>query len=341
MFELRRRRVAQLTGFILVSLCAPATLSHHSITATFDVNEVVEIEGEVTRVLWRNPHIRLTVRAVDSAGQVADWTIEGGAVSRLARWGVPEGVLELGDTITLAGFRSRRRSNEMYGQNLLLPDDREVLLDHRSGPRWREDAIGGQRLSVDAASSSASLFRVWTSDGQNYDDVTDNYPLTDSARAAWAAFDPVRDNPNYGCLPKGMPTIMQQPFPVEFVDLGDEIHLRIEEYDLVRFISMNGEPPAPSAPPTILGDSSGYWEGDTLVVRTMNIDWPYSFGQAGIPQSDAVELVERFTVSDDGSRLDYEITSIDPATYTQPLTLRKSYFWVPGLEILPFECTEG
>ena len=308
---------------------------------TFDVDQIVEIEGEVTRLLWRNPHIRLTVRTRDQDGQEADWTIEGGAVSRLSRWGVQEGVLKTGDTIRLAGFPSRRRSNEMYGQNLLLSDGREIVLDHRSPPRWSDNAIGGQRLSEGAANASLGFFRVWTSDGQSYDTETGSYPLTDSARAAVAAWDRLGDNPYYGCTPKGMPTIMQQPFPIEFVDQGNEILLRIEEYDLVRIISMGGEARAPSLPPTILGDSVGVWEGETLVVTTTNIDWSYSFDQVGIPQSEAVELTERFAIVDDGSRLEYQITSSDPATFTEPLTLTKSYFWVPGLALLPYECTDG
>lgn len=330
----------KVAGLLLAVCYAPIAAAHHSIAVTFNLNEIVEIEGEVTRILWRNPHVRLGVRTVDENGQGADWWIEGGAVSRLARWGVPEGTVETGDSVMLAGFPSRRRGNEMFGLSLLLPDGREIMMDHRSSPRWRDDAVGGQLLSTGAASASLGLFRVWTSDGQSYDIGTDDFPFTDSARAARDAFNPVQSNPLYGCLPKGMPTIMQQPFPMEFIDREDEIHLRIEEYDLLRVIHMNGAPD-PSDPPTILGDSAGRWEGDTLVVTTTNVDWPFSFSQLGIPQTDAAELVERFTVVDDGARLRYEITATDTATYTEPLTLTKHYLWVPGLEIRPYECTEG
>jgi len=35
-----------------------------------------------------------------------------------------------------------------------------------------------------------------------------------------------------------MPTIMEQPYPIEFVNKGDAILLRLEEYDSVRTISM-------------------------------------------------------------------------------------------------------
>ncbi len=332
--------IDRIALFTLATGFATVALGHHSVAVTFDTDQVVEIEGEITRIFWRNPHIRLTVRTM-ADGQAVDWNIEAGAVSRLARWGVSEGVLETGDIIKLAGFPSKRRANEMYGQNLLLPDGRELLLDYRLPPRWTDNAIGGERLSAGASGSTLGIFRVWTSDGQSYDVGTESFPLTDAARAAQAAWDPIRDNPYYGCMPKGMPTIMQQPFPIEFVDRGDEIHLRIEEYDLVRTIRMSDQPPGRTGSPTLLGESVGRWDGETLLVTTTSIDWPYSFGQVGIPQSEAVVLVERFTVLDDGSRLEYEITSTDPATYTEPLTLRKSFFWVPGLELLPYECTDG
>ncbi len=323
---------------LLAFAFGPATLGHHSITGTFDATQHVEIEGEITRVLWRNPHVRLTVR-VDEQGQAVDWNVESGAVSRLSRWGVENGTLRVGQAIRLAGFPSKRRAHEMYGQNILLPDGREILMDHRASARWNEEAIGGQRMSVNASSATLGLFRVWSGDGQSYDADLDNLPLTPAARAARDAFNAVADNPLYGCLPKGMPTIMQQPFPIEFVDRGNEIHLRIEEYDLVRIIHMDGAPNL-TEPPSILGDSTGRWDGETLVVTTTNIGWPYSFGQVGIPQSEDTVLVERFTVSDDG-RLDYQITVTDPATYAEPPTLGKTYLYVPGLEILPYECTVG
>jgi hypothetical protein len=42
--------------------------------------------------------------------------------------------------------------------------------------------------------------------------------------------------------PKGMPYIMNQPYPIVFIDERSTILLRIEEYDLVRTIRMGGEP---------------------------------------------------------------------------------------------------
>ena len=136
-----------------------------------------------------------------------------------------------------------------------------------------------------------------------------------------------------------MPNIMEQPNPMEFVDQGEEILLRMEEYDTVRVISMRPTSADAPLPPSILGRSVGRWDGATLVVETDRISWSY-FNQRGLRQSEAIELVEHFTPSEDGARLDYELTVTDSALFTEPAVLTKSWVWVPGDEVLPFECTE-
>jgi hypothetical protein len=133
---------------------------------------------------------------------------------------------------------------------------------------------------------------------------------------------------------------MEQPYPIELVALdGGDIELRIEEYDLERFIHM-AEARVPSPPaPSPLGFSVGAWDGSTLVVTTTRVTWPY-FSQIGIPQSTDVAIVERFAPTPDGSRLDYRMTVTDPATFTEPVTLSTYWIWIPGVELLPYQCRE-
>ncbi len=178
--------------------------------------------------------------------------------------------------------------------------------------------------------TSRPLFRDVTT-------IRSEWPLTAAAAAARAGWDPVNDNPYLGCTTMGMPRIMGQPYPMEFVDQGTRILLRIELYDAVRTIHMTSAAAADTQPRTPLGYSVGRWEGETLVVHTTRIDWPF-FDQSGIPQSDAMDVVERFSVSEDGSRLNYVLTVTDSATFTEPVTLRKFWVWRPGEEVQPFEC---
>jgi hypothetical protein len=162
--------------------------------------------------------------------------------------------------------------------------------------------------------------------------------LTEAARASLEEYDPVVDDPLLNCGLKGMPPIMGAPYPIEFVDEGDTIVLRLEEYDLRRMIYMESQEESPE--PSILGHSTGRWDGDTLVVETTAINYGY-FTTNGIPLSDEVEIIERFTPTEDASRLAYEITVIDPATFSEPVVMDKSWVWLPDVRIEPYECDEG
>ena len=79
-----------------------------------------------------------------------------------------------------------------------------------------------------ADTGNRGIFRVWTNAGWLWND---QMPLTPAATAARQTFDPVKNDPTANCAPKGMPYAMEQPYPLEFVDNGDEILLKLEEYD--------------------------------------------------------------------------------------------------------------
>ena len=86
-----------------------------------------------------------------------------------------------------------------------------------------------------------------------------------------------------------------------------------------------------------VGDSRGYWEGDTLVVSTTNFLRETGFVRGG--SSAALNLIERFTrISDD--TLLYEATVDDPGTWTTPWT-----FAVPmdrsDAQLFEYACHEG
>ena len=95
--------------------------------------------------------------------------------------------------------------------------------------------------------------------------------------------------------------------------------------------SADGQPYSP------LGYSVGHWQQSTLVVTTTHIDWPW-FDRRGVPQSEAVEIVERFTLSEDEARFDYSATITDPATFTEPVVLDTYRVWAPGEVIEPYDC---
>jgi hypothetical protein len=82
-----------------------------------------------------------------------------------------------------------------------------------------------------------------------------------------------------------------------------------------RVIYMDGRPHAPANAKSVLGDSRGHWEGNTLVVETTN----FAQGFRG-SNPDTYKMTERFTRID-SNNLRREITFDDPKTWTRPWTI--------------------
>ena len=68
-----------LLGFVPMT----APLSAHHSRAMFDVNELVSVEGVVTKVEWQNPHIWFYVDVKGDDGKVTNWGFSGGAPGQM------------------------------------------------------------------------------------------------------------------------------------------------------------------------------------------------------------------------------------------------------------------
>ena len=226
-------------------------------------------------------------------------------------------------------------------------EGREVVLRPGVARRWSGEKLGTEEVwmaggtAAEGSGEAPSIFRVWSTHFTSVDRSlwADSYPLTETAAAVRAEYDPVKYSRIANCESKGMPWIMEQPYPMEFVEENGNILMRMEEYDAVRTMHMDGGAPA-DVESSELGYSVGRWDGSTLVVETTHINYP-QLNATGIPQSAAIELLERFIPSADGSRLDYTLTVTDPATFTEPVTLDKAWIWRPGEVVRPYECTNG
>ena len=105
------------------------------------------------------------------------------------------------------------------------------------------------------------------------------------------------------CLPPSIVYSMQGPFPMEIHQATELIVMRLEYYDLVRVIFLDGRPHLPaSAPHTKVGHSIGHWEGRTLVVDTTHLS-ESTITNNGLNHSDNVHMIERFWLSADGKTL--------------------------------------
>ena len=339
------KRHHRLASAIVAGMLATVPFSataHHSMSE-FDRGVVTEVEGVVSRVSWTNPHILLEVTSTDKNGVKAVWTLEGGAVSAQRRRGLTGESLALGDRVRVAGWPSTRRDRYLQVNHVLLPNGIELLVGGIREPRWSGKSAGGTAVAgagKPAAALGDSIFRVWSQGtGAWFFAGRSNYQLTKSAAAAVAKWDDIADNPLTKCVAPGMPALMGNPYPMEFVQVGRDIEVRFEEFDARRRIHLGADAARPaSVPSSPLGYSVGHWEDKTLVVDTSRINWPY-FDRSGAPQTRNVAINERFTVVQNGNRLEYVMTVNEPASLVNPFVWNAYFVWNPSEAVNPYECT--
>ncbi|HVY89639.1 MAG TPA: hypothetical protein VG942_12270 [Hyphomonadaceae bacterium] len=86
-----------------------------------------------------------------------------------------------------------------------------------------------------------------------------------------------------------------------------------------------------------LGDSVGWWEGDTLVMETTNLN-PEQSEENSFPLSPTGVVTERLTRTGEKD-IFYEFTVNDPVNYTQPWKAELSFY--PQSRVYEYACHEG
>lgn len=344
-----------LRGLVLpvvvgLSIVFPGLASAHHSRAEY-TGEPIEFEGSLVEILWRNPHPAFTVE-VDENGQSQTWQVEGwSSLYTFDRAGITQDRFALGDTVRVYGLASTRRPGRFLATHMLLADGTEAILRREEDPYWGESQrLGGQELwaietgarVVDAAAENRGIFRVWSYPSPNPRTVQ-HLPFTAAAQSARAEWDPI-DNYVMRCEQKTLPGSMLTPNPYEFIDNGETIMVRGYEGDVVRSVHLvddtdsTDQPMDPAMQPfSDQGYSIGRWEDDrTLVIYTSRINAGY-FGFSGIPLSNEIEVVERYTLSEDQARLDFHFTFTDPRAFSEPATAE--YYWLAlGESFAEYDC---
>ena len=340
------RSVLRVFTFVCLSLLAPLiALAHHAFNSDYDMSDIAEVAGRVTEVRWANPHTIITVEGRESAGADSEWRIEAAATATMLRNGMSRDSITVGDNIRAAGFRGRRNTNAIFLQNVLLPDGREWTSSASVEPRWADNLVGNGLVSAlaEASDDQRGIFKVWSVDESTLPAFgpprplwNDSYPLTTMAKETQATWGDGVVNPYVNCA-NGMPAIMDSPLPMEFVRDGKNIVLHLEELDARRAILMDDADQfsTPIAGP--YGYSTGRWDGESLVVRTVAINWLW-FDQDGVTLTENTEILQRFTPSQDGRFLDYTATVVNDAVFTEPVVLDRRWAYNPDEQVQPYEC---
>jgi hypothetical protein len=344
--------------------------AHHEITAKFDPAKTQTLTGVVTNVDWANPHAHVFMN-VGTGANMVNWAVELESVVELQRAKFSRDTVKPGDTITVSGMLARNGTKQIYGGTVTkagmrifnVPDDNTPMPGPDGPtPKWPD---GKPRLGPItgttgywARPTATILAETGTNIKANKWGLLAN--IADAAKVApfqpWAKDlfvlrqqNRLADDPQYlYCLPPGGPRQFQETMGVQFVE--DKEHQRI--FVFVGGVNRNwrliyldgrqqvGQVRGDSDNPLYYGRAVGKWEGDTLVVDTKGFNEKFWFSNGGLPHTDKLHLVERFTRTSQNV-LKYEVTIDDPGAYTKTWTSGWNLAWIANDELPVYFCQDN
>ena len=363
-----------IASAVAVLLAAPVLVAHHPLSAKFDDKKPMTLSGIVTMVDWRNPHVHIFMNVRDAKGAQTNWAVEIESPILLHASGWNAESLKPGDAITVTGNAARNGSRQVWGSRVALTaGNKQVFtiaplapiapLAARPTPRWpdKQPRLGGAANGLQGYWGFPTS-TVLAETGSNV--AMDAYGLlrniADAPKVApmqpWAQqlyierqrrF--LQEDPTYlNCKPTGAVRQFQDVYGVQFVE--DRERRRI--FVLVgggnnnfRIIYLDGrghvgQVGGDDDNPLYYGRSVGKWEGESLVVDTRGFNEDFWFTNGGIPHTDQLKLVERFTRTNFDT-LKYEVTVEDPGAFTRPWSSSWELRWVAGQELPRHLCQDN
>jgi len=146
-------------------------------------------------------------------------------------------------------------------------------------------------------------------------------------------------DPEAKCYLLGVPRIMYAGFPFQIVQSRDQLTMLFEWAHATRYVYTNASSHPPGHIDWWMGDSRGRWEGDTLVVDSIDFSEDTWLDRAGNYHSDALHVIERYTPLD-ADHVDYEVTLEDTKVFARPWNMSMILYRhrEKNFQLLEYEC---
>lgn len=106
----------------LLLLFSLPLLAHHSLTAEFDLDRPITLEGTVENVEWINPHAWVHVQTESGV-----WAVEFGSPSELIRRGWSRADLKQGDHVTIQAILAKKLPRTANARSIHLPGGKQIF----------------------------------------------------------------------------------------------------------------------------------------------------------------------------------------------------------------------
>jgi len=114
--------VSRLLALCAACLLAATARAHHSFAAEFLGDQTLTIEGTVTEVWFKNPHVRYYIEIETDDGETETWDVRTSSPTLLVRRGWNRDTISAGDRVTVEGFIGRDGRKLLSLIRIELPD---------------------------------------------------------------------------------------------------------------------------------------------------------------------------------------------------------------------------
>ncbi len=307
---------------------ATSVWAHHSVNYHFDPDTSWEIEGVVKEFHFQNPHSGLVVEVANAEGETVIWEVETVGRSTLQKQGWTNNQFVPGQRVKVSGFLGRREEHSLYLRRAEYTDGSTTgfVYGQLAQPLSPEDIDEdteiqttplGNWVRAVAATGPAEIGR------ERPDDV--HPQMANLTEAGWLAadkYDPTTDDPSLECRLPSIVRVWGQPdfSPTNIRQEGDIVTIQHEMFDVVRNAYIGQSGPPENIVPNVLGHSIGWYEGETLYVETKGFVEGILLPHPGVPHSDRLTILEKFSVDQLTGALRMEWTATDPLYFSEPLT---------------------
>jgi hypothetical protein len=196
------------------------------------------------------------------------------------------------------------------------------------------------------ASGKVDFSGVWqkpyvpdlTKDGPGFKGLAD-LPFTPWGEAEWKKYDAAEGDYTGACLPFGMTRSINTPEPMQLMQSDKYLTFLFEQNSWFTVVPIDGRPHGQGIP-TWFGNSVGHWEGDTLVIDTVNFNGKTRLDTIGHPHSDQLHLVQRLSRPDLG-HIVHEMMIDDPRTFTRSWKVTRTFTLRTDWEMMEYSCEEN
>jgi len=318
-------------------ICTPilSAEAHHS-RAPFLIDETITMTGVVKQVRWRSPHVFWAVDVTNEDGQVETWTIEGHSIAGLMGNGWQQDSVKVGDRVQVVANPNRDTSRKFGLLDYFQHEDGRVFYSFRPPegvePMQATNLIGDGEIrpSTDFSGTWAGLSDL-TPEERLRRALIGNFSapvgldLTARGEAQVAEFD-INDDPFLQCLALGVPRTITWPYATRITRDAGRMQIETELIPEIRTIYFDRETPPADYVPDALGFSRGEILDDgTLLITTTDFAHTAWGITRGLDSSTEKQILEEYSLADDGLVISYRVTVTDPEYLTEPMVTEGRY----------------